>query len=132
MIEVPKLILKFRCFIEFTVKDGPFLGRIIIELYHDHVPVTVQNFLALCSGEKKHHYKNCSVYRIVPGKYLETGDVTKDNGRGGASIYGKHFAEEGHRLQHTKAGIRYFDKINLPLKTNFYRRFINGQGRETQ
>lgn len=86
--------------------DGPVLGRVEIELYHDHVPVTVQNFLSICCGDNKSKlsYKNCLIHRIVPGKFLETGDVTKGNGRGGKSIYGDTFPEEGHQLKHTKAG----------------------------
>ena len=86
--------------------DGPFLGRMEIELYHDHVPVTVQNFLEICSGQnkKKLSYKNCPVHRIVPGKFLATGDITLGTGRGGTSIYGKDFSEEGHKLKHTRTG----------------------------
>ncbi|KAJ3667002.1 hypothetical protein Zmor_002413 [Zophobas morio] len=95
------------CFLEFQVVDGPFLGRMEIELYHDHVPVTVQNFLEICSGQnkKKLSYKNCPVHRIVPGKFLATGDITLGTGRGGTSIYGKDFSEEGHKLKHTRTGV---------------------------
>lgn len=90
---------------DFRVKEGVYLGRIVIELYHDYVPVTVQNFLSICCNENKLTYKNCPVHRAIPGQFIETGDITKGNGKGGTSIYGDTFAEENHKLKHTKAGI---------------------------
>ncbi|XP_057664053.1 peptidyl-prolyl cis-trans isomerase F, mitochondrial-like [Diorhabda carinulata] len=93
-----------KCFLEFKVRDGEYLGKVIIQLYFDYVPVTVQNFMELCRGEKL-SYKNCLVHRIVRGQFLETGDITLGTGRGGTSIYGKTFREENHVLKHTKAGV---------------------------
>ncbi|XP_023012824.1 peptidyl-prolyl cis-trans isomerase F, mitochondrial isoform X2 [Leptinotarsa decemlineata] len=92
------------CFLEFQVRKGEYLGVVFIELYFDHVPVTVQNFVGICTGEGL-TYKNCLVHRIIKGQYLETGDITKGTGRGGASIYGERFHEENHMLKHTKAGV---------------------------
>lgn len=89
---------------DFKVTNGEFLGRIIIELYDDYVPVTVQNFLTLCRGEEGLCYKNCPIHKIVPGKYVELGDITKGCGKGGASIFGENFAEENFALEHTKPG----------------------------
>lgn len=88
----------------FKLKDGPVLGRIVIELYNDYTPVTVQNFLAICNGEQNLSYKNCEIHNIVRGQYIETGDITKGNGKGGVSIYGKTFDEENFTLKHKKAG----------------------------
>lgn len=93
----------FSCFLDFSTKNGKFLGRIIIELYFDHVPVSVQNFLELCKGDEL-SYRNNLVHRIILGEYMEMGDITHGTGRGGYSIYGKTFAEENHKLKHTKAG----------------------------
>lgn len=81
------------------------MGKIIIELYHDHVPVTVQNFLSICKGENGLTYKNCLIHNIVRGQYVETGDITLGNGKGGMSIYGKTFDEENFALKHTRTGI---------------------------
>ncbi|CAG9829851.1 unnamed protein product [Diabrotica balteata] len=93
-----------KCFLEFSVKDGEYLGKIIIELYFDFVPVTVQNFMEICEGQKL-TYKDCLVHRIVRGQYMESGDITLGTGRGGTSIYGKTFSEENHLLKHSKAGV---------------------------
>ncbi|KAL1500893.1 hypothetical protein ABEB36_006313 [Hypothenemus hampei] len=102
--------LRPHCFLDFSIQDGKYLGRIIIELYFDHVPVTVQNFLELCKGDHL-SYRNNLVHRIVLGEYMEMGDITHCNGRGGFSIYGKSFAEESHKLRHTKAGVLSMKRI---------------------
>lgn len=81
-----------------------FLGRVIIELYHDFAPVSVQNFLGICRGENGLCYKNCLIHNIVRGQCIETGDITKGNGKGGLSIFGETFAAEKNSLKHTKAG----------------------------
>lgn len=90
---------------DFKMTNGQFLGRMIIELYDDYVPVTVQNFQTLCVGEKEGlSYENCPIHKIIPGKYVELGDITKGCGKGGASIYGENFAEESLNLKLTKPG----------------------------
>lgn len=94
----------YRCFLEFQETSGRSVGRIIIQLYYDHVPVTVQNFLEICTREDL-TYKNCLVHRIVKGQFLESGDITNGNGKGGFSIYGETFHEENHMLKHTRSGI---------------------------
>lgn len=96
----------FSAFMEFQIKDNLKLGKIIIELYNDYVPLTVQNFLSLCRGENGLSYKNCLIHNIVRGKYIETGDITKGNGKGGVSIYGEDFDQENFDLKHTRAGFK--------------------------
>lgn len=99
-----------RCFLEFKVKNGERIGRIILELYYDYAPVTVQNFLSLCKGEEGLTYKGCPIHRIIRGQFLEAGDITQGNGRGGFSIYGKTFQEERLVLKHSKAGRKNYSK----------------------
>lgn len=40
-----------KVFLEFEINSEP-LGKVICELYHDLVPLTTENFRALCTGEK--------------------------------------------------------------------------------
>lgn len=80
------------------------LGRIIIELYPDLAPVTVQNFVSICKGEHGLTYEKCQIHNIVRGQCIETGDITLGNGKGGMSIYGESFYEESPILEHTKMG----------------------------
>ena len=79
-------------------------------LFGDVVPKTVENFRALCTGEKglgsfkqKLHYKNTSIHSILPEYMLQGGDITGNSSmRGGESIYGGKFEDENFDILHNK------------------------------
>ncbi len=59
-------------FFDITVDSKP-LGRIEMTLMKDIVPITAENFLCLCTGEKgvgqsgkKLHYKGSPFHRVIP------------------------------------------------------------------
>ncbi|XP_060528907.1 uncharacterized protein LOC132703581 [Cylas formicarius] len=103
-----------RCFLEFSVLGGKRLGKIVIEVYEDRLPVTAKNFVELCKGDTL-SYKNNLVHRITKGQYMEMGDIIYNNGRGGRSVYGDSFPQEGHRLRHTKAGVVSMKRVGRQL-----------------
>lgn len=102
-----------KVFFDILIDARP-AGRIVFELYADTVPKTVENFRALCTGERgvgmcgsSLHYKGSFFHRIMPGFLCHGGDFVKSTGAGGESIWGTIFADEsfaGKAGKHTGYG----------------------------
>ncbi len=74
-------------------------GTIVIELYNDEAPRTVENFITLA---RKGFYNGIIFHRVIPGFMIQTGDPA-GTGMGGP---GYTFKDEFSRnLHHDKPGV---------------------------
>ncbi|XP_043572667.1 peptidyl-prolyl cis-trans isomerase-like 1 isoform X1 [Chiloscyllium plagiosum] len=85
-----------------TVTLETTMGNITLELYWKHAPKTCKNFAELI---RRGYYNSTKFHRVISDFVIQGGDPT-GTGRGGSSIYGKHFEDELHKdLKFTGAGI---------------------------
>ena len=112
-----------------TFKTG--LGDIVVLLYEDKAPRTVENFVGLATGRKEWTdpstgekvkrplYNGTIFHRVIPNFMIQGGDPL-GTGRGGP---GYKFADEFHPdLRHSKAGI--LSMANAGPNTNGSQFFI--------
>lgn len=101
-------------YMDITIGSKP-AGRVIFELFTDTTPMTAENFRGLCTGEygtfvfegqsRPLSYLDSEIFKVNKGNFIQGGDIAKNNGSGGHSIYGPKFNDENFQRQHSKAGL---------------------------
>lgn len=85
----------------------------VIELRDDIVPLAAENFRCLCTGEKgvskttkaTLSYKYTRFNTVKKLFMVQGGDVVKNNGSSGESIYGMTFKSEKNKLEHSEGAV---------------------------
>ena len=110
---------------EINIKDyyepgKDYVGRIVIGVFGDMLPLTALNFVSIARGYNKKGkvltYKNNRVHRVIQDFVIQLGDIVENNGEGGDSIYGGAFKDEGFYFKHS--GIGWVAMANRGEDTN--------------
>ncbi|PFH37830.1 putative cyclophilin [Besnoitia besnoiti] len=99
--------IRDRVFLDFAL-GNQYIGRVLIGLYSDKVPLSVENFIQLCEGYRVQDriigYRNSPVHFIRRGYNMTAGDVVQGTGAGKLSIYGPEFPDENFDMRFIQDG----------------------------
>lgn len=113
-------------YFDIQIGDDKNINRIVFQLFDDEVPKTCKNFRYLCShglfNKDKPSYQDTSFHRVIKDFMIQGGDITRNDGTGGYSIYGENFNDENFNLTHNQPGI--LSMANAGPNTNNSQFFI--------
>ncbi|KAK2197813.1 bifunctional Cyclophilin-like domain superfamily/Tetratricopeptide repeat/FKBP-type peptidyl-prolyl cis-trans isomerase domain/Cyclophilin-type peptidyl-prolyl cis-trans isomerase domain/Tetratricopeptide-like helical domain superfamily/Tetratricopeptide repeat 2/Cyclophilin-type peptidyl-prolyl cis-trans isomerase [Babesia duncani] len=111
-----------RVFLDISITGHVDVNRLVIALFEDTVPKTVENFKSLCDENAKLTFKGNKFHRLIKGFMIQGGDITNGDGTGGACIYGDQFDDEGFKDSHSERGL--LSMANCGPNTNNSQFFI--------
>ncbi|MBQ3021134.1 MAG: peptidylprolyl isomerase [Bacilli bacterium] len=87
--------------VEISIKD---YGKMVVELYRNAAPITVDNFLNLVNSE---FYNNLTMHRIIDGFMIQGGDPDADGTGGSSKKIKGEFSSNGvnNNLSHVRGVI---------------------------
>lgn len=88
MSQFPQLVEKTEGTQVATIKTNK--GDITVQLFPEHAPKTVENFVGLA---QKGYYDGIVFHRVIPNFMIQGGDPT-GSGMGGESLWGEPFEDE--------------------------------------
>lgn len=100
-----QIIIRPKVYLDINIQDER-LGRLEVELAHDIVPITVQNFINLILGKEKFCYKGSKVHEIISETSIRLGDVETSQGKlSHSSFKSRYFRDENFIIPHSSRGI---------------------------
>ncbi|XP_077283768.1 peptidyl-prolyl cis-trans isomerase, rhodopsin-specific isozyme-like [Arctopsyche grandis] len=105
-------------------KEGEPLGRVVIGLFGEVAPKTVENFKEIATiGINGKTYAGTKIHRIIKRFMIQGGDIVHNNGSGSISIFGPEFEDENLEMTYEISGL--ISMANRGKDSNGCQFFIN-------
>lgn len=90
-----------RCYLDVQIGDKES-DRLVIGLFGEALPRTVENFERLCSNNS---YAGTTFYRVLADYNIQGGAIGDPSGKTGQSAFGAPFEPDNYDIKHSKAGL---------------------------
>lgn len=103
-VDPPNITKRVYLDVAFDFQGEQTTGRIVIGLYGDAMPRTVENFATLCASNA---YAGTTFYRVLSDFSIQGGAIGDPSGKTGKSSLenGRSFDPDNYNIKHTKEGL---------------------------